>query len=571
MARSVPPIMDGDSSDESNYGSDFSTGEEVIVNQLLEGLRNKTTSPSESASTVSSSIQVASSIDTNAKVAGSLSVLLPAPKLESQHHGPGQRGQRGRSKDTLLGKADASTNNHGQDRNNSTAQSNARAPLRIPIDDVQYPDLSRFLSGANPDVAPKPETLELAPKSETPEPLRDSQSPLQRFRSFPRRPLTVSDLSSGAWCELQYWYTLTRLPGGRKTRTAAMRGGTRVHQTLEDQVHTTVQVNIANKEEAFALRLWNVIQGLRTLRDAGMTRELEVWGIVEGQIVNGVIDEVSHESPNPDFEQELSLSQSSRGFIATHPKEQTAITDYLGPHHKTFYLTDVKTRASDRLPTGAALRPARVQLFLYHRLLGEMASGAVDFDAVLNRYGLRADALFSDAFMAQVGDLHDEIFYDAESEPGGAPSTPHSTRSTRSGQGAGLSGASPGQSYQTMPPAELIRYRSIVHMLPLLRSELRETFPRGAATLGELLAVQYRHRDDGRVLGNNAFPNDPEALEVYLKQDLEWWRGERDAEGVSIEETYKCRSCEFAESCQWRKDKEAAILQKTRGTLRASS
>ncbi|SPJ90398.1 uncharacterized protein FTOL_13279 [Fusarium torulosum] len=38
------------------------------------------------------------------------------------------------------------------------------------------------------------------------------RSPLQRLKSYPKRPLTVSDLTSGAWYELQYRYTLTRLP-----------------------------------------------------------------------------------------------------------------------------------------------------------------------------------------------------------------------------------------------------------------------------------------------------------------------------------------------------------------------
>lgn len=318
-----------------------------------------------------------------------------------------------------------------------------------------------------------------------------------------------------------------------------MRGGTRVHQNLEDQVHTTIQVNITTKEEAFALRLWNVVQGLRTLRDTGMTRELEVWGMIEGQIVNGIIDEVSYESPNAAFEQELSLSQ------------QASIKDYLAPHPKKVYLTDVKTRASDRLPTGAALRPARVQLFLYHRLLGDMASGMVDFNIILDRYGLRVDALFSDAFMAQIGDLHDEIFYDADSDLGGPPSTPGSS--------------------QTKPPHDLIRYRSIAQVIPLLQSELRETFPQGATTLGDLVAVQYRHREDGRILGNTFFPNDPGALKLYTSHNLQWWRGDRDAEGVSIEETYKCRSCEFAESCQWRKDKEAEFLQKRRNSTHVPS
>ncbi|KAI1764483.1 exonuclease V [Hypoxylon sp. FL1150] len=529
---SIAPIP---CSGESDYGSDFSVGEEDIVNQLLEDLGSRTTSPTNPTSTTSPPILSLESQD-----------LRHAPNVRS--HSEGALPGRDKAPAVLP----------------RTAQSPAPPPASFPIslDEVQYPDISRALSSAQSDVAsdPKPDPFES---------LKDIRSPLQRFRSFPKKPLTVTDLSSGAWCELQYWYTLSLLPGGRKTKTAAMRGGTHVHQTLEDEVHTTVQVNIATKEEAFALRLWNAIQGLRTLRDTGLTRELEVWGTIEGQIVNGIIDQVSHESPNPAFEQELNLSQLSQDEDAAASSQQAPITSYLEPPAKRFYLTDIKTRGSDRLPTGAALRPARVQLFLYHRLLGNMASGMVDFGVILDRYGLRGDVLFSDAFMAQIGNLHDEIFYDADSDLGPSQSSP---RSTRSGRNAAQSpDTTPSRSSEITPLHDLIRYRSIAQILPLLQAELQETFPRGLASIGNLLAVQYRHRDGGRILGVNAFPNDPEALDAYIKQNLQWWRGERNAEGVSIEETYKCRSCEFAETCQWRKDKEAEFLQQKRSTTRARS
>ncbi|KAI2620778.1 exonuclease V [Hypomontagnella submonticulosa] len=554
----VASIPDGNSFVESDYGSDFSVGEEDIVSRLLEDISTNSTS-SKTASAAPSLAQSAPPAETEVRAPHNASIRSSQPrKQEDRNHEPSLRSPY----NTRSREVKSPISNRGRYGDDSTAHSAPRPPSSTPWGDVRYPDLSHALPGAKPELAP-----ELAPEPESTKPQKDDRSPLERFRSFPKRPLTVSDLASGAWCELQYSYTLTLLPGGRKTRTAAMKGGTHVHQTLEDQVHTTVQVNVTNKEEAFALRMWNVIQGLRTLRDSGMTRELEVWGIIDGQIVNGIIDEVSHESPNAAFEQELSLSQSSEDFIP-HSKQQASIMTYLESHHKKVYLTDVKTRASERLPTGAALRPARVQLFLYHRLLGEMASGLVDFTAILGRYGLRAEALFSDAFMAQVGDLHDEIFYDADSDFGRSPSTPRSSRTDRDAEKPGVS---PDMFPQTTPPQDLIKYRSIAQMLPLLQSELRETFPQGAATLGELLAVQYRHRDDGRILGVNSFPNDPGALEGYLRQNMQWWRGEREAEGVIIEETYKCRSCEFAESCQWRKDKEAEFLHRKRGIARRSS
>jgi len=367
----------------------------------------------------------------------------------------------------------------------------------------------------------------------------DTRSPLQRFRTFPRRPLTVSDMAAGAWCELQYWYTLTRLPGGRKTRTPAMRAGTRVHQTLEDEVHSAVQVDIVSKEEAFALRLWNIVQGLRTLRDTGLTRELEVWGQIQGEVLNGVIDQLTHESPNSSFEEELNLANPGSS------QQQSSIKDFLGRGNKTVYLTDVKTRGSDRLPTGTALRPARVQLFLYHRLLSGMASDELDYSAILDRYGLNGEARFSDGFMAQMGGLYDEVFYDA--------------------------GSKVDDMADDVQSPDLIRYRSISQIIPLLKAELKETFPLGSASIGNLLAVQYRHREDGRVLGNNSFPNDPETLDAYMEHNLHWWRGERDPEGVTIEETYKCGWCEFAESCQWRKDKEAEFLGKYRAAQKSTA
>ncbi|KAI0379253.1 exonuclease V [Hypomontagnella monticulosa] len=550
----VAPIPDGDSFVESDYGSDFSVGEEDIVSRLLEDISTNSSS-SRNTSVAPSFARSALQADTDATTPRNSSIRSPPHKQIDRNHGPSLRNS---PYNALPREGKKPSSGQGRYNDDSTIPSTSWEPSSTPGVDVRYPDLSHVLPSTNPKSAPEPEPAK---------PTKDHRSPLERFRSFPKRPLTVSDLASGAWCELQYSYTLTLLPGGKKTRTAAMKGGTRVHQTLEDQVHTTVQVSVTNKEEAFALRMWNVIQGLRTLRDAGMTRELEVWGIIDGQIVNGIIDEVSHESPNAAFENELSLSQLSEDFTP-HSKQQASITDWLEAQHKRIYLTDVKTRASERLPTGAALRPARVQLFLYHRLLGEMASGLVDFAAILDRYGLRAEALFSDAFMAQVGDLHDEIFYDADSDFGQSPSTP---RSSRTDQDAEKPGVSQTGFPQTAPPQDLIRYRSIAQMLPLLKSELRETFPQGAATLGELLAVQYRHRDDGRILGVNSFPNDPGALEGYLRQNMQWWRGEREAEGVIIEETYKCRSCEFAESCQWRKDKEAEFLRKKRSTVRNSS
>lgn len=380
-------------------------------------------------------------------------------------------------------------------------------------------------------------------------------SPLARFRSFPKKPFSVSDLIAGAWCELQYYYTLTKLPGGKKTRTAAMKGGSKLHQKLEDEIYTTVTIEITKKEDAFGLKIWNIIQGLRTLRDTGMTRELEVWGLVDGHVVNGVIDNLSYENPDPEFEEEVRSSQGSQEPSKAEAKEQKITTFFHSsskPQNRQIFITDVKTRASRHIPSGAALRPTKIQLFLYHRFLSEVAAGRLDFLRVLQRYGLEPDEPFSDTFVAQIGSLHDEIFEDAVDHSGGD---------------AGSSRSS--------PTPDLIRYRTLRSLISLLETELRLTFPDGADSLGSLVNVEYRKRarrsadgredpDDeeaGTLLGANVLFVDPQALDLYLREDLQWWRGERPPDGVAIEEAYKCRSCEFADDCEWRLKQDADILK----------
>ncbi|KAI2623689.1 hypothetical protein GGS21DRAFT_338283 [Xylaria nigripes] len=498
--------------DGSDYGSDFSAGEEELVDRLLVELESKV--PATDTATGSSSSAMAAINATRNHVEPSYASLANTAPASISPTGLALSNRLSRRVSPF----------------NQVANTPRESPRAMLLGPVEYPDLSRALSDLTRSAQGESGPLHTVKQD------ADSHPPLQRFRS--KRPLTVTDLATGAWCELQHWYTLTLLPGGKKTKTSAMKGGSRVHRKLEDEVHYTVQVHIATKEEAFALRLWNIIQGLRTLRDNGLTRELEVWGKVEGEVLNGVIDQLTHESPDASFEEELNLT-SSNG-CSSFPT-----TQYQVPNHKMAYLTDVKTRGSDRLPTGTALRPARVQLFLYHRLLSDMAADKLDYSDIFNRYGLHPDARFSDAFMAQLGELHDEIFYDADSQVEESSIEAH--------------------------PPDLIKYRSISQIIPLLKAELKETFPCGAASIGNLLAVQYRHRNDGHIIGLNSFRNDPDVLNAYVKESLLWWRGERKPNGVSLTESYKCGWCEFAGTCQWRKDKEAEFLRNKTNATRVLS
>lgn len=325
-----------------------------------------------------------------------------------------------------------------------------------------------------------------------------------------------------------------------------MKGGTKVHQRLEDEVHTTVQVRIATKEDAFGLKIWNMVQGLRTLRDNGLTREMEVWGFVDGNVVNGIIDVMSYENPDPEFEAEWLKTHGSHAEAgdesqkkitsffpvpSSRPEEETSPKDI-----RKVYLTDVKSRGVKTVPKGAAIRPTKVQLFLYHRFLSEMAEDNVDFLQVFGRYGLKVDSPFSDVFLAQIGELHDDIFHDFKSVVS-EPSTEAESH-------------------------DLLRYRTLKELVPLLRAELKLTFPSGAASVGSLVSVEYRLRGEGALIGTNITAVDTKVLDQYLGAYMQWWRGERPALGVDIEEASKCSFCDFADICTWREDMDQSNLKR---------
>jgi exonuclease V len=68
----------------------------------------------------------------------------------------------------------------------------------------------------------------------------------------------------------------------------------------------------------------------------------------------------------------------------------------------------------------------------------------------------------------------------------------------------------------------------------------------------------------GTLIGRRSFPFDARIIEKYVRDEMAWWKGERETKGVDIEEAFKCRICEFAESCTWRATKIEEGLQKAR-------
>ncbi|KAL8673129.1 MAG: hypothetical protein Q9168_002426 [Polycauliona sp. 1 TL-2023] len=394
----------------------------------------------------------------------------------------------------------------------------------------------------------------------------DLRSPLERFRSKPRKSLSVTDLVSPSWCELQYWFTLTK--HGKKRRTPAMKQGTAVHKILEEEVHRTVEISIQTREDAWGLRIWNVIQGLRTLRETGMTRELEVWGVFDGLVVNGVIDELSYECPDPELE---AGGLESTNAAPVLPLDQKSITDFLSTNgsqilsqdnfgaaaassqqpsytkrDSPIYITDTKTRSVNSIPKAASFRPTLMQLMLYHRLVSNMATNQIDSSALFSRHDLQADEPFTDAFIAQISG----IFSDS----------PPSMSQTSNGSENQPSNSEIDQDSLNL----LLSHNSLNALWMLMMRDFQTTFPKGALSVGKVLKADYRNAIDGRVIGEKTLLMDEELLSRYLENELKWWKGERAAQGVCLEEAYKCGSCEFADECGWRKGKIEEAREKMR-------
>lgn len=330
-----------------------------------------------------------------------------------------------------------------------------------------------------------------------------------------------------------------------------MKQGTRVHQELEAQVHGIVLIEVKTREDAWGLRIWNTIQGLRTLRAIGLTRELEVWGVIEGEVVNGIIDEISYTCPDPDFE--TALEESKASSSCQPPPNQPLITDFyvksndvpnpwLPSSHpsRKVYVTDIKTRNSKILPQGSSFRPTLIQLMLYHRLLTNLASGAVDSKTIFFRYNLDPSIPFSNTFMNEIASL-DQNF---------APTTNFDTDFVPLGSTADAL-------------SELHLHNSLDALWDMMIKEFSLTIP-STHGVGSILQVEFRSQQDGTLLGSRCFAMDEKMLETYVNDEMKWWRGEREAKGVDVEDAFKCRVCEFAEGCRWRLGKIEEAAEKAR-------
>ncbi|PPQ64073.1 hypothetical protein CVT24_008886 [Panaeolus cyanescens] len=278
---------------------------------------------------------------------------------------------------------------------------------------------------------------------------------------------SVTDLVSPAWCELQFDYGLRgkrsrplkdrptsfKSASGKTIRVeqristdndAITKHGQAVHKELEREVKPVeVKVDVTTNETRWALRLINLIDCLESLCH-GMTREVPVFGIIHGEAVIGIVDEVvrieneaavEEISPNSKRRKTESAGCSSRKRVKTSLEttslgvperyacpartkdkgkaREVDVTDSdledLGlPKSRTFslMLRDNKTRGVLSIPSDEDAYSGKMQLMLYRRLLQDLISTSppYNFNLLWQKVGVNASAQFPEKFSLQTGD-----------------------------------------------------------------------------------------------------------------------------------------------------------------------
>ena len=337
-----------------------------------------------------------------------------------------------------------------------------------------------------------------------------------------------------------------------------MKRGSSVHKDLEEQVHVTVPVDVQTREDTWGLRIWNIVQGLRTLRITGMTRELELWGVVDGEIVNGVIDELSYTCPDPQLEAQLSGQKTEKKHDIQIAPDQATIDEFFKSQStqesggcsaikdvRKIYLMDVKTRNSKYPPKGVSLRPVHVQLMLYRKLLASFASNEVSAEVVFKRYDLDSSRPISERLIQQLSGLEDN-----------------------------LDGEADDTTYAPVESAvdtcfELLQNNTLESLWQLMILEFQKTMPNGGDAISKVLKVEFRNALDSKIMATRTFQYNDAEIDGYLEDEMKWWRGLRPAKGVEVEEAFKCQHCDFAENCEWRINKidEAVTRHRTKPAM----
>ncbi|KDQ31203.1 hypothetical protein PLEOSDRAFT_1063116 [Pleurotus ostreatus PC15] len=474
-------------------------------------------------------------------------------------------------------------------------------------------------------------------------------SPLRRFRR--KGFLSVTDLVSPAWCELQFDYGLRQkrflkpqhrpksfVSGSGKEimvqqaiaqeNFQVQKKGHSVHKALEREVKPeAIPIRVRTEEERWALRLVNMMACFESLKLLGLAREIPIFGIVDGQVVVGIISPSDEAQTSEESTPALSILDLLVQQSSDPPKSPKWKAKAL-PRQTPLYMLhvlDTKSRRTDSLPPHADTLPSRLQVMLYHRLLDNILTaptgGTLDINEIWKKLDLDPFKPFSDEFLVQAGLIPDfddervpqptancldklvhtwyhtvadlevigvspllELVY--RKQPQSRKGKERWSKATEINITVSKEDVADQEEEKSIAAAILasISESSVEEddQLTLAIQASLESYGRerdgitgdGPSNIDESVNMQsgsvVHAAEVGYIIGTKKFLMDDILLDEYLRGVLDWWRGHREARGVAESEVKRCNTCEYCDGCEWREAK-ATEMQATMQSRREAS
>ncbi len=169
---------------------------------------------------------------------------------------------------------------------------------------------------------------------------------MDNLKRLKKQSIRATDIASQYWCERQM--ELNYLYG--KETTAEQKKGSDVHKEMEEKTNVPVVLMTKSYADFMYKILYTSVLALETLLKNKRSREIQVYGMIDGFPVVGKMD----------------MLELRDGEI---------------------FIWEDKTKANDNLPTEPQLLTHKIQVMLYRKLLDDIRSGKYPREQFRKIYG----------------------------------------------------------------------------------------------------------------------------------------------------------------------------------------
>ncbi|CAF0903270.1 unnamed protein product [Rotaria sordida] len=181
------------------------------------------------------------------------------------------------------------------------------------------------------------------------------------------------------------------------------------------------------------------------------------------------------------------------------------------PRTNQLEVVEFKTRASKTTPKPQQTYTHKIQVNIYRTLLDELIQGQVDKTLYFQRFNLEPTTILSDSILNQ---------------------------------------------YNQCGFTQINTLENAFDLLIKLAFQMPTITTNGA--------IEYILQSDPTWKNRKEFDRDENNLKELLIKSEGYWLGKREAEGVDIEDAYKCQWCDYKEMCTWREEKSNEFSRKKR-------